>query len=362
MAMRYSPLRHLPSIVRKRRPLQLTFFVTQRCNARCAFCFYRSPDPTPTPREMELSIDEIRRFSASMGSLLWLAFSGGEIFLRDDMAEIAKIFYDQNRPAMILLSTNGQLPETIGEQTEAILRHCRKSTVVVKLSLDGPEAVHDRIRGVRGAFEKTLATYRLLGELLDRYDNFELGMNTVFCAANQDRMAEIIDYVKNLDKISTHTVSLVRGRVPDGAMKEIDHKTYQRAIEMLEQNLKGDGGARYRFRGSRVKAAQDILQRRLIHDTAIAQKRLTPCYAGELTLVVTEKGDVYPCESFERKMGNLRDSNYDVGRIVASSKGKKMVREIGEKGCYCTHECYCMINILFNPAWYPALLKEYVRL
>ena len=297
-----------------------------------------------------------------MGSLLWLAFSGGEIFLRDDMAEIAKIFYDQNNPAIILLPTNGQLPETIRDQTEAILHHCRRSTVVVKLSLDGPEEVHDRIRGVSGAFEKTLATYGFLGELLDRYDNFELGMNTVFCAANQDRMAEIISYVKDLEKISTHTVSLVRGRVPDETMKEIDHEAYQQTIGMLEKNLKGDGAGRYRFRGSRVKAAQDILQRQLIHDTAVTQKRLTPCYAGKLTLVVTETGDVYPCESFERKMGNLRDWDYDVGRILASAEGERTLTEIGEKGCYCTHECYAMINILFNPARYPALLKEYVRL
>ena len=349
-------------MVWKRRPLQLTLFVTQRCNARCTFCFYRSPELEATPRQLELSLHEIRKVSASMGPLLWLAFSGGEIFLRDDLAEIAKIFYDQNSPSIILLPTNGQLPETIREQTEAILRHCRKSTVVLKLSLDGPEEVHDRMRGIPGAFEKALATYELVAELLDDHENFELGINTVFCAANQHRMGEFIGIVRGLEKISTHTVSLVRGRVPDGTMKEIDHDLYEQTIEMLEGNLKDHGAGRYRFPGARIKAAQDILQRRLIHDTAVARKRLTPCYAGKLTLVVTETGDLYPCESFESNMGNLRDWNYDVEKILASAKGKKVVREIGTNGCYCTHECHTMMNILFNPARYPSLVKEYVQL
>ena len=32
------------------------------------------------------------------------------------------------------------------------------------------------------------------------------------------------------------------------------------------------------------------------------------------------------------------------------------------KNCYCTHECYFMTNILFNPRLYPALAREYIQL
>jgi hypothetical protein len=38
-----------------------------------------------------------------LGRLLWLAFSGGEIFLLDDLVDIAKTFYGNNTPAIILL-------------------------------------------------------------------------------------------------------------------------------------------------------------------------------------------------------------------------------------------------------------------
>ena len=33
-----------------------------------------------------------------------------------------------------------------------------------------------------------------------------------------------------------------------------------------------------------------------------------------------------------------------------------------DKNCYCTHECYFMTNILFNPRLYPALAREYIQL
>ncbi|MGW8273215.1 MAG: SPASM domain-containing protein, partial [Thermodesulfovibrionales bacterium] len=102
--MKYSPLRHAGSIIFKRRPLQFTVFLTRRCNARCAFCFYLSREGNGHSTD-ELSVAEIDRVSGSLGSLLWLAFSGGEIFLRDDLGEIVDVFYRNTRPAFILLPT-----------------------------------------------------------------------------------------------------------------------------------------------------------------------------------------------------------------------------------------------------------------
>jgi MoaA/NifB/PqqE/SkfB family radical SAM enzyme len=358
--MNYSPLRHIGSVVRKRDPIQLTFFLTRKCNARCPFCFYLSRrDAPPDP---ELTFEEIRKVSASLGRLLWLAFSGGEIFLREDLAAITTTFYKNNRPAIILLPTNGLLPGRIREQTEAILKKCPKSSVVVKVSLDGPEEVHDSLRRVPGACRKALETVDALRPLLVKYPNFELGINTVFCSANQGYMDGLIDFVRKLEGISTHTVSLVRGEVAEEGLKEVDLAVYRRTIERLEADLKGAPGSRYRFRGSRLKTAQDIVQRRLIHDTAEQNKRLIPCYAGRLTLVLTETGELYPCESFANRMGNVRAWGYDVKKLLAGGDAQAALRAVQESGCHCTHECYMMMNILFNPSMYPSLIQEYLQL
>ncbi|MEJ2684907.1 MAG: radical SAM protein [Candidatus Sulfobium sp.] len=357
----YSPFRHAGSIVWKRRPIHLTFFLTRKCNSRCPFCFYlRSTGQAPGSRE--LTLDEIRRISGSLGSLLWLAFSGGEIYLRDDLVDIAGVFYGNNRPSIMLFPTNGLLPHVIRERTEMILKNSPRSVVVVKLSLDGIGRSHDQIRETPGSFDKTMATYRLLAELVDEYPNFELGVNTVFCSGNQDAMIPIIDFVKSLDHIKTHTISLVRGNLANEELKKVDFGKYLGATERLERNLKTGKSATYRFRGAGVKAAQDILQRRLIHRTMQEKKNLLPCYAGKLNIVLSESGEVFPCEILEKSFGNVRDNDYNLGRVIRSGKAEKIRQFIRGGGCYCTHECYFMTNILFNPGTYPSLLKEYLQL
>ena len=307
-------------------------------------------------------MEEADKVSSSLGSLLWLAFSGGEIFLRKDIVDLAEVFYRNNRPALILLPTNGLLPDTIAQQTEAILRRCPESTIVVKLSLDGTREVHDGLRGVPGSFDRTLSTYEKTRELLGKYPNFELGVNTVFCAANQDHIDDVIDLVSTLDGVHTHTVSLIRGSVPEPSLKKVDLKKYRKVLERLESGLGGGPSCRYRFRGGRIKAAQDILQRRLIYETGRKEGRLVPCYAGTLSLVLNEKGDLFPCEILTDSLGNVRESAYDIGRILRSDKGRTLMDSIRRGNCYCTHECNFMMNIFFNPRLYPSLLREYARL
>lgn len=362
--MTYSPFRHLGSIVWKNRPIQFTFFLTRRCNAKCPFCFYISQKEQVLSSQNELSLAEIEKLAPQLGKLLWLAFSGGEIFLRSDLVEITQLFYRINRPAIILLPTNGLLQETIYHAVETILQECPKSSIVVKLSLDGPEPVHDTLRGVAGAYHKTLKTCKALGKLVERYDNFELGINTVFCQANQDYIDEVIDLVQTLPQVKTHTVSLIRGEVFRDDLKQVDLDKYKKVIDRLESDLKKRLASMYRFRGAKLKAAQDILQRRLIHEAARQTKRSGPCYAGKLNLVLTETGDLYPCEDFSEimKFGNIRDAGFELQMLLKSDRGRKVLEFINNKGCHCTHECYFMTNILFNPSRFPALLKEYIQL
>jgi MoaA/NifB/PqqE/SkfB family radical SAM enzyme len=358
----YSPFKYLGHIVWKRRPIHLTFFVTRRCNSKCPFCFYLRSENTSADIGPELSLEEIESVSSSLGDLLWLAFSGGEIFLRDDLVDIAKTFYRNNKPAIMLFPTNGLLPGVIRDSIESVVRSCPKTVVALKLSIDGFGEAHDALRKTPGSFDKTLQTYREVAGLIDRYPNFEFGVNTVFCSENQDAMSDIIDYVRGLEYIKTHTISLVRGRLADGRFGNVDPAKYFDAVLKLERNLK-DGKSRvYRFRGGRIKAAQDVLQRRFIHRMMEEHRRMIPCYAGRLNLVLTETGDVFPCELLMESFGNVRDVGCDMRKIVGSERARTVNDLIKNKACSCTHECYFMTNILFNPRMYPALIKEYLHL
>lgn len=358
----YSPMRHVGSIFWKRQPLHLTFFVTRRCNANCAFCFYlRNADHVRTDTK-ELTLKEIQVISRSLGKLLWVAFSGGEPYLRKDLVAISKVFYAQNKPAVMLYPSNGLLPEMIKERTERILEHCTKSVIVVKLSIDGLNGDHDALRNTSGAFAKVMQTYRLLEKLLDLYSNFELGINTVFCSENQEKMGEIMEFVRGLGNVGTHTISMIRGNLIEQRYKQVDYRKYAQAIKTLEEDMKTKASSIYRFNGARMKAAQDIVQRRLIHKTILAKRRLLPCYAGELNLVLSESGEVYPCEMLSTGFGNIRDCDYDMKAITRSKKAQALLASIRNERCYCSHECYFITNILFNFRLYPTLVKEYLRL
>lgn len=357
----HSALRHLPSIFRKGRPIQLTFFVTRKCNAACPWCFYLKSTDAPADGD-ELSLDEVDRVSRSLGRLLWVAFSGGEVFLRDDIEEIGGIFHDRNKPPVMLFPTNGLLPQVIRDRTERILKRCPDSAIVVKLSLDGIAGDHDALRRSPGAFDKAMETYRLLGTLRERHANLELGINTVFLSENQDRMDEIVEFVKSLDVQGTHTISMVRGNLREECYKAVDIGKYRRAIDWLERDLKTGTASIHRFSGARLKAAQDILQRRLIHRTLLADRRLVPCYSGRLNLVLTETGDVHPCEILGQRLGNVRDHGYDVRRLLRTERARAVLGPIADGACHCTHECSFIMNTLFNPRLYPALLREYLDL
>lgn len=356
--MMHSALRFIPDIFLRNRIAHLTLFITRRCNLGCDFCFYLK-GAGDVPMGPELSVSEIDKITRSLGSQLWVSLSGGEIFLREDLIEICKAVYDNSRPTIILLPTNGLMPERIAETTEKILRQSPKSVVVVKISLDGIGNKHDDFRGKPGCFDLAMRTYEMLGPLLDKHKNFELGINTVFAKGNQDCMPEIIDFVKGLDKIKTHTISLCRG---EGA-NEVDMGKYLKAAGMLESSLKDGSAATYEFKGARLKAAQDVIQRRLIHRTMTEDKRQIECLAGRINLVIAESGEAYPCESFKdmHRLGNVREFDGDIRALMDSKRAKGVINDI-QRGCYCTHECFMMTNILFNPLMYPGLFWEYISI
>ena len=355
-------LAHLPDLLLRRRPVHLTVFATRRCNARCPFCFHAkamdAPDAPP-----ELTAGELRKVARSMKPLLWVLFSGGEPFLRDDLVEVSAAFHDLNRAVFLTFPTNGLLPELVAERTAEIVRRCADSVVVVKVSLDGVGADHDSIRGVPGGFDRAVRTLERLAALARRHPRLEIGVNTLFCSGNQRRMAGIVDFVRGLDGVRSHTISMVRGDLADPRWREVDRDEYGRATARLERAW-GVGPDRFqRFAGAGLKAAQDRLRHRLVRRTLAERRRLVPCHAGKLSLVLDEDGELHPCEErWDLSIGNVRESGHDVSAMLRSERGRRVLREVASAGCYCSHECNMLVNVLASPAAHPRLLAEWARI
>ena len=87
-----NPLRVVKNIyVSRNEPISLVHFITNKCNARCSFCFIDFDDPEIF--KGELTLDEIDTLTKNLGnSLLNVNLTGGEPFTRKDIAEIAKSY------------------------------------------------------------------------------------------------------------------------------------------------------------------------------------------------------------------------------------------------------------------------------
>jgi MoaA/NifB/PqqE/SkfB family radical SAM enzyme len=355
-------LRHLPALLLTSRPAHLTFFVTRACNARCPFCFY-APERDDAGGAPELSLDEIRRVARSMGPLLWVLFSGGEPFLRRDLAEIAGAFHDANGAGFLTCPTNGLLPETIAERTEEMLERCPRSVVVVKLSLDGVGPAHDALRGTPGGFEKLMRTHARLAAVARRHPRLELGVNTLFCSRNQRQMDEIVDLVLGLEEIRSHTLTMVRAPQSPTGWGDVDLDRYRETTARLEEAWGPRPDRRHRFAGSALKAAQDRVQHRLVHDTLLLRRRLVPCSAGRRSLVLSERGELHACEGRRpESLGNVRAAGLDVGAVLRSPRALRVLDEIDSSRCHCSHECNRLVDLILNPTMHPRLIREWARL
>jgi hypothetical protein len=58
----------------------------------------------------------------------------------------------------------------------------------------------------------------------------------------------------------------------------------------------------------------------------------------------------------------MRDYGYNILKLLHSDLARSVLKGIKDSRCYCTHECYMMTNILFNPALYPSIAKEYLKI
>ncbi len=125
----------------QRYPLIVTWPITNRCNLRCRYCeeWKKAGD--------EMSTEEIKELITELKELgtVRISLSGGEPLVREDIGEIID-FIKENDMSVVLTSNGTLVPEKIEEI---------KNADVVKLSIEGEKAIHDRIRG-EGSFENVI--------------------------------------------------------------------------------------------------------------------------------------------------------------------------------------------------------------
>ncbi len=303
---------------------------------------------------------EIEKIAKSVPHLLALSLTGGEPFLRADLAEIASIFSRFTSIANLQIPTNGFLTDKIVKISQEISECCRKDMrIVVAVSLDDLEERHDAIRQVPGIWDKAIETIKQLKELEKQFSNFSVSSCITINRSNQERVGELMDFLKNELKVKDIGVNLIRSEVKDMSLKEVDIKYYDDVNSKIREDfLRGTYRQKKPSIIRRILSSRQYVGSRLISETYSQGRYITPCYAGSLLAILRENGDIYPCEMLNLKMGNLRDFDFNLKKLWHSGPAEEVRKKIKKMKCFCTYECAMTLNTLFNPRHLLAVLKN----
>ncbi|MCX7043894.1 MAG: radical SAM protein [Candidatus Sumerlaeota bacterium] len=328
----------------------MTIFVTNRCDSRCVSCFaWRQLNTDADP----LTLEEYRKIAARMAPIENMMFTGGEPTLAPHLTEVIGILAPRPEQS-VTMPTNGLKPDRVERIVREILARPRMAPVLAGVSLDGPEPVHDAIRGVKGSYQAAMETLRRLSPLRREYPNFQLTSLTVVMNRNQDVVAGLLRQIAATGLVDYLTVDVLRGAPPDPDVQPP-------ALEKLEA-----------AQAQALALNADLLAKRfpqlaatmLSHFKALFRhqvkvlrsKRLElRCMAGEVTAVLEVDGCVRLCEMLD-PVGNVRDYDYDFMKVWHCDAAQRQRASIRAGRCLCTHCVNLGHSVPFN------FRAEFVRL
>ena len=283
--------------------LRIVFLeLTRACNLSCVHCKAEAGKPPPG----ELTKMEVFEFVGSLLSFSkpLLILTGGEPLMREDLFDIAS--YATEKGLKVALATNGTLID------DKAASEVKKSGIErVSVSLDGSNPkVHDKIRGVEGAFERAI-----LGVENLKSHGVEVQINTTVTKQNLRDLSHIMELCLKLLVKALHLFLLV----PVGCGLEIEEESqlspmeYERALTWLyrrkkevDLELKATCAPHY-FRIAGVDA-----------------KRRLGCLAGISVCFVSSLGYVQPCGYLPLNAGNVRERG--IGEIWEDAEVFKLLR------------------------------------
>lgn len=324
------------------KPLALIYFVTHACNAKCAHCFFGQS--LNTPRDNELTVDEVEKIARSIGSMLYLRLSGGEPFIREELFELVQAFAVHCQPIYIGVPTNGFYTDRAVAFAQRAAR--LDTRMDIGISIDDLGERHDRIRGSRHAFERALETFHALMAVKERVPNLTVGFTTTAMKSNRHRLLELFELLSSLEPDGI-ACNIVRDDPRVKEEKEIDA-----GASFLFSALCDDyNGKRLRNRGEffgRMRQAKTLLAHEIRRRTIETGSYQTPCVAGTNIAVMYADGEVHPCETLGFEIGNIRDHGLDMLKLLQSDRAHKIRAQIIRERCFCSHECFISASVTFR--------------
>jgi MoaA/NifB/PqqE/SkfB family radical SAM enzyme len=327
-------------------------FVTSTCNSLCRTCFYWDE----LNQGRDLSFEQIEELSRTSPRFRKLWISGGEPFMRKELAEIVELFYVNNGVRHINLPTNGLLPGKVESVMAALLERCPELVIDLNFSLDGLANTHDAIRGVPNNFQKTLATMDMAAEKWRGVRRLRRNVVSCVTAENYRELVELGLKMMRESDSDGHYFEIIRGAPMDASLKRLPRAElvalhqklmwfHARYAERLFAHLPAVARALARaYYLGNIKFHFDIHEQNHYSDKAWPMA----CAAGQSTVVIDHDGHFRACE-LRPKLGRLQDFDFNLSAALASREMQEEIKAIPGAKCWCTHSCWIHTSSKFSP-------------
>jgi radical SAM protein with 4Fe4S-binding SPASM domain len=270
--------------------------------------------------------------------------TGGEIFLRKDIGEFFEaVAATWKRLALLHFATNGFLTDHIVQTVRRIVAGT-PAELIVTVSLDGDEELNDRIRGVAGGFRRQIETFNALrgvrgvrtvfGMTISSHNvgHFE---STFLACQRQCPELRVEDFHLNVAQQSAHYYG----------NQNIDY------LHAAKDDLLAEIRRYREMRGVAASPSHWVETRYLHHMEKFVLSGVTPmrCHALRSSCFIDPWGTVFPCITYARPLGSLRDTGMALDPIWRSRETSDLQGEIWDGRCpQCWTACEAYHSILGN--------------
>jgi len=192
--------------------LHESLILTWECNLHCHHC------RPYLPQNGTLSLDDVKKYLDTLAKkgTLFIHLTGGEPLIHKDFWKI--VSYASQKNFALILYTNGTLitPE-IGER----LKHLNFLQVSLTV-LGGNAQTHDSLTGVKGSFEKTIRSLKIMKE-----KGLDVVLSTTKLIDNQDEIPEMERLAKNHEA----TLKIIPYQTPNKGEFEEFNRCYQKNLQ-----------------------------------------------------------------------------------------------------------------------------------
>lgn len=328
----------------KNRVIEMTLFVTDKCNFKCKHCFMITQ--LNTLSERELSLEEYKKIGGDISSLQRVHIGGGEPLIRKDISEIVLTVANEWDTEVICLPTNGSFTSNSVKVVSDFKSHSKKYLRFhLSLSVMGEDL--SKFAKFPNAFEKWLETVNEVKKVTSTCENISLTVLSTFNDYNQGEIENFINFVEKEVQPDDFSFALVRTHdkyKPDleiGRFKEFNHKVHSES----------------KSHNPIIRAYRQVI-REMISNYYMNPAYKVPCQSGKMRIVVSPNGNVYPCETLgypegedysEWCMGNVREYDYSIKKLLKNKAARKVRSRIRKNRCHCHHGVD--MSVSFQCSW-----------